>query len=83
MVMFILNIENVIIKKDLTKFIYENNYKRIGRTRTESDYLLKNKKKVLIKYTNKLIKKIADHSKFKKHYRLFFEKTKIRKLPNH
>ena len=45
MVMFILNIENVIIKKDLTKFIYENNYKRIGRIRTESDYSLKNKKR--------------------------------------
>ena len=72
MVMFILNIENVIIKKDLTKFIYENNYKRMGRTRTESDYLLKNKKKVLIKYTNKLIKKIADHSKFKEHYHFIF-----------
>ena len=43
--MFILNIENVIIKKDLTKFIYENNYKRIGRIRTESDYSLKNKKR--------------------------------------
>ena len=54
MVMFILNIENVIIKKDLTKFIYENNYKRIGRTRTESDYLLKNKKKSF----NKIYKQV-------------------------
>lgn len=44
MIMYILNIVNVIKKmtvKDLTEFIYENCCQRIGLTKVESNYLLK------------------------------------------
>ena len=76
--MYNLNISKAIKKmsvNDMTEFVFENYYKRIGFSKEDSYYSVKRlKRKDLLLLANKLIEKVSDLCKAKEHYESFLRK---------
>ena len=81
--MYNLNITSAIKKmsvSEITYFIFEKYYKRIGFSKDNSYYSMKYQEKDLPLFSNKVTEKIPDPRNAKEHYHSFIRKKNIKSV---